>query len=960
MTAQPPGKPVGTSPQTGQTNTFDPTQATRRLQNATQFASRSATAAYGAQLQPVADPNMNLVGFKTGFQDTGRICLGWIIDGTAIANCYRVHVEKGRAPVIATALTGTSASCFGAAEINTYAPGTPVVLMLHDKIATGYIMGAIPSVLDVGSRAYHDYITQTSRKRVDDCHKKYIKQPLSGQIVDYSAWRPYDATLANEWGAVTTTGLNVTLDDFMVKMAVNEFTGVFGFYHDSLLRVSGYNLQTWTAGHERDAFMDQAEYNDYQGYAPYPWEGVGLLNPNAEMIQEYAPNAYQYHDGKPFYSHWENKHEYQQPYHRTQQYYGYLGQGGRLVVQAPPEGVDRWTYKPGDGLPGPGHVFDSEIVSQEGGARGGESGANKLQYHENEGKPPIGLYEDNIGQDGRRFMASAKGITIAKRMLLPQPVRLKRPEAGDGDDADVNYKAAGKFGSGPEHKITGDIKTSGDYPQLQRASAVLDLHGYLFNYAGLHPFHWHEKDYKTFEQDELQYAEYNIRVPDYTSLKGSMYLAEPEPKKLNIDHRYARQNFYETEAFLSILEDGSIVIGDGYGAEIRMSAGCLTLSAPGDVWVKSGRHAQTWAGGDVIQRANGSVDISTTEKSVRIKAEKDVLILAGNSESTGGVLIESRAKADDYDFEQTGDDIAFGGVVLRAATGNVVSLAHQIYMRSGGGDSDIRPGNITIDAGRGEADLVTKSNQLFHYVGESGDICHFFRDSADSNTKKANYFSRDFTMLAGPLSVDAAGFFQGSLIANGSVVAAQGGVAASQGSPYIGPVNGNFQSQVNNALEKLRQYADEILPNRADAVDATYLDGLWYDDNKPGNARVMNIMEFSFRTDAQYKVPDFMLFEDRWQQMARLSGKIPERWTEKSVESKVAGPTYPFPGKTKLTEEPAFSTQDFSIVENAGDGLRDRRRNSGSGDLASPYSNPEFKSSEPQVINGTYPIVGVV
>ncbi len=958
MSALPPGKPVGITPKTGQQQTFDPTAAARRVQNATQYASRNATAAYGAQLAPVADPNSNLSGFKSGgFQDTGRVCLGWIMDGTSIANCYRVHVEKGRAPIIATALTNTSPVCFGATEINTYAPGTPVVVMVHDRVSTGYILGAAPGVLDIGTRAYHDYITQASRKRVDDVHKKYIKQPIGGQIVDWSAWRPFDATLGSEWGAVSTTGLKVTLDDFMIQVAVNEFTGIYGFYHDSMLRVAGYNLQTWTAGHERDAYMDQAEYNDFQGYSPYPWEAVGLLQPGTEMVQEYAPDTYQCPNGKPYYAHWENKHEYQQPYHRTQQYFGYLGQGYRFTVQAPPQDLERWTYQMGQ-TGSPGSVYDSSIQSLDGAAQNCTAGPDKLTAYTE--RPPYGLHEDNVAQDGRRFMASAKGIVIAKRMLLPQPSRLKRPEAGDGDDATTNYKAASKFGAGPEHIITGDIKTSGDFPNLQRASAVLDLHGYLFNYAGLHPFHWHAKDYKTWEQEELQYAQYNHVVPNYAQLKGSMYLKEPEPKKLKIDHRYNQQNFYETEASISLLEDGSVVIGDGYGAEIKMSGGCLTLSAPGDVWVKAGRHAQTWAGSDVIQRANGNVDISTTEKSVRIKAEQNVMILAGNdsSSSEGGVLIESRAKTQEYDFEKPGDDVRFGGVVLRAPNSNVVSVAHQIYLRTGGGGSAIKPGNITIDAGRGEGDLVTKSQQLFNYVGEDGQIIHFFRTSADSDTQKANYFSRDTTLLAGPAYIDGALLAGGDFIANGNVIAGKGAMVAQQAAPYVGNCDGDCQNKVSDALEKMRQYADQIIPDLGDAVDETYLEGLWYDNKQPGNARVMDIMEFSFRNDDQYRVPDFLLYEDRWQQMARLAGKIPETWTEKPVKSKVAGETYPFPGKIKIADESVYVTQDFNIVTTAGGNLRDANRLSGSGELAGVYKTPQFKDSEKKTINGTYPIIG--
>ena len=91
--------------------------------------------------------------------------------------------------------------------------------------------------------------------------------------------------------------------------------------------------------------------------------------------------------------------------------------------------------------------------------------------------------------------------------------------------------------------------------------------------------------------------------------------------------------------------------------------------------------------------------------------------------------------------------------------------------------------------------------------------------------------------------------------------------------------------------------------------------------------------------------------------MARITGKIPDKWTEKPVKSKVAGETYPFPGKKKLTQEPAFSTQDLNIVEQAGGGLRDKRRGQ-DGQLNAEYDEPQYKQPQKQVINGTYPIVG--
>lgn len=950
-----PSNKVWRSPSTAPQSVPDAGLAARQVRQETAQSSQYATSAYGTHMRPAQDPNCKLVGYRTGFLEAGRMLVGIIMDGTAIANCYRVHVEKGSAPIIATACTHGSGVCLGASEITTYAPGTCVIVMMHDSHYEGYILGAVPNVLDVGKRAYHDYISQASRKRVDDVHKKHLKQPDGGQQVDYSAWRPFDATLASEWGAISTTGMGVSLDDFMVRMSVNEFTGVFGFYHDSLLRVSGYNMQVWTSGHEREAFTDQAEYNDVQGYSPYPWEAMGLLQAGLPMIEEYQPNTYQCALEKPFYAHWENKHEFQQPYHRTQQFYGYLGQGSRMHVHAPPQSVPRWTYEPGQ-IGSPGKPYES-TVKVEGVTDDCAGGATKLTDHEV--KPVYGLHEDNVGLDGRRFIASAKGIVLSKRTLLPFPQRIKRPEDEKGDNAETNYKAASKYGSGPEHKITGDIETTdSDWPNMQRAAAVLDLHGYLFNYAGIHPFYWHAKDYKTWEQSDLSnegYADVNQKVPQFSELQGSMYLKQPEPKKWNIDHRYNEQDFYEAESFVSLLEDGSVVIGDGYGAEIRMAGGCLTLSAPGDVWVKSGRHAHIWSGADCIIRAHDSVDVSTTKKSVRIKSEKHVMVLAGNDGNDGGVLIESRASKKDYDFETCGDDVKFGGVVLRAPKSNIVGLGEQIYLRTGGGE--IKPGEIVLDAAKGAKDIVTKSNNLFNYVGQGGSVYHFF---GMTDYQKANKFSEQITLLSGMVGTEKMIVCGGGILSNNSILVKQGHIiteAASRGAIFVGPCDGECSGQVGEAIETIRTLIDDTLPQIGATIDRSLLEMKFYADKKPGNDGVITKMEFSFRTDEQYDIPDFLLYEDRWQQMAEIAGKIPKRWEEMGVESKVCSMTYPFPGKKWLIDKDAYVQQDLTIAEFQSGGFRDMDRGEAPG-LAGAYSQPKFADNQKVILNGNYPIIG--
>lgn len=938
----------------------DPTLAARRLQNATQYGSRQAGAAHGAHLHAAADPNNMLPGFTVGNQDTSRVYFGTVVDGTAIANCYRVHLGgDGQCPIIASAASHNSQCPLGATSISSYAPGTHVVVLVHHRDHKGVILGTAPPTLDVARLSYHDYISTASRKRVDDVHKRYLKMRNSGFMADYSNWRAVDNTLASEWGAITTTGIGITLDDFMFRTSVSEFCGIYGFYHDQMLRVAGYNMQVWTAGSERDAYMDQAECNDTNGYTPYPWEGMGILEPGIPVIEEYEPETYNCFSGKPYYARWENKHEFAQPYYRKQVFYGYLGQGGRNIVHAPPPGLQRWTYKGVPGSPGP-TPFDSPVEAENAPPLSCSGGPDKLKDHQEE--PVYGLLENDNGMDGRLFVTSAKGIVISKRTLLPIPQRIKRPEdIEQGDEASKNYKAASKFGSGPDHKITGDfITTDEEYPNMQRATAVLDLHGYLFNYAGLHPFYWHAKDYKTWEEQELPYADYNQKIPQFGQLAGSkMYLKEESPKMWKIDHRYNMQKFWEVESYISLLEEGTVVIGDGYGGEIRMSGGCVIISAPGDVWLKGGRDVQLWGGNDVITRANKTVDISATEKNVRIKAEEHVLVFAGNEQSKheGGILLESRGKTIEYDFEQCGDEIRFAGIVLRAPQSNVVGLAHQIYMRTGGGE--IKPGDIVLDASTGEKDIITKSNNFYNYLKQSGEVYHFFGGQKIGGTNKANLFREEQTMLCGLVGTDGDVFVNGNVLCNGSAgfLASRGHVITKKAeqSPFVAPCTGECEADVEMALSIVRQLIDKDIPRVGDDIDEQKLKALWYEKMRAGNEETINKIEFSFRRDEDYKIPDFVLYEDRWQQMARLGGQEPDKWTERPVKNKACSESWPFPGKKWLKDEPAYAEQDFSIVQVQG-GYIDKERNPAPG-LAGEYVKPTYKPPKKKVLDGNYPII---
>ena len=108
------------------------------------------------------------------------------------------------------------------------------------------------------------------------------------------------------------------------------------------------------------------------------------------------------------------------------------------------------------------------------------------------------------------------------------------------------------------------------------------------------------------------------------------------------------------------------------------------LTAPGDVWIQPGRNVNIIAADDCIIKVHRSVDITSTKNDVRIKAERNLQILAGNDQSEGGgVVIESRAPAAKYDFAKDGEDVKHSGILLIAPDSDIACWGKSVYLRTG-------------------------------------------------------------------------------------------------------------------------------------------------------------------------------------------------------------------------------------------------------------------------------------
>tara|TARA_Y100001938_G_scaffold120883_1_gene168014 strand:- start:1712 stop:4657 length:2946 start_codon:yes stop_codon:yes gene_type:complete len=820
-------------------------------------------------------------------QDLGvvtRVVTGVVVDSLAYAHLYKVQVDHG-GPAMACTFLGSSSNTFmGAKSLTTLLPSTRVWVLLHPQMPYGVIIATEPDVIIDGRDSLADFITTVSRSgfKVDDAHAFPSVMANGSGVTDFSSWRPFDGTSAGEWGHITETGLRLFLDPFMAQLAVNEACGVFAFFFDNMLRLAGHNLQMRTSGSELEALNDQGEFINYQGYTPYTWENKGVTAHGVVPGTERDAQASQIDE--QHYAEREPVYDDQKPFHRIQNYHGYLGQGGQRRIYLPPS-ADYYRYS---------NTSDSPAV-----------------------------FSEDMSLTGRYSLRSAKAITIAKRVPMVNPERARRPEAVAEGEWEGNYKFAGVFHDDnsvppgitvPDHEVRDELDfpdgATADYKWLVRAAGVLDAHVHTFNWEANHAYWYHRGDWHVQQEEDGSIASmYQVPIP-FGSLATSQYLEPPEARTHKVDHRYAETGdarYYPNESSIDLLEDGGIVIADGFGSELRMTGGHVFISAPGDIWLKSGRNTNVWAGQDSITRAKNSVDITANDRDVRIKAENNMQLLAGNS-GIGGLLLESRGTML-YDYAPNiGEDVSSGGVVVKSSKAPAVTLGEGVYIRSGL-DVSSSMGEITLDCNQGRGVYKTNAQYQEHFVRHG--IWWWFCDGEGDNVGN---ITSSYEFVPGWCSIGGSCGINGHLAINGHKanrgwdLVVDGHYASTWCDPRVYCLEGESLAQTLAFIEEATTQRQSLLASIGiEQYESQFVDW-WYPGFMPGNNSKIASIGVSMRTQEQYLTSDFTLFEDRWQQLARLSEEASGtgsaqtgKWEENPVPitAKKDEPiaTYPYPGK---------------------------------------------------------------
>ena len=890
------------------------------------------------------------------------IFIGVIVDVIGITGVYKVELPSGAAALAMDIRTTGAFTSMSPTPLGMYPPGSRVLVA---SIPGDYaiIIGVLPFQIGQLDLNLPEVIGNfTGAHHLSEItHYYYAQLKNAGGLIDYKSGRPFEIIPGSDDGLVNELGLGYGISRLVSWLKASEVCGVWAFYLDNLLRLGAFNFEMWHAGGEKTIYNDEGEVNETEKGTPYPWEAVGLLDPGDAFTTDDTRGVYNT-DQQLGWVQPKNKDQILIPRYRHLR--GYTGDLIHDWIQAP----------------------ESKLVKSP------ETLASSSKY--------TGLLEVHHGIDGALFIRSARAVSISKYVAIPVPKDTAFPDAKhtSGDSYD-NYAAAGKFGT-----ANTQAHNKNEWTWAQDASAqpstqlaqMWDYHSFFYNFYNVQTVAAHKRDFDFPEEqrapgdstdpapppapgqpqqppDPLAANYYKLQEKDAgktagqgtgtiqpgskqmtkpTALGGTFQYPMPPFASLKVDHRYnSNIKYYKSRSALDLLPDGSVVLSDGYGSALTMSGGNIYISCPGDIFQQPGRNSVIMAGQDAIIRSQRGVDISAAKKDVRIKAERNLHVLGGNSDK-GGVLIESRATGQSPKSGK-GEKADPRGLILKSID-SVTMWGKALYTQF----SD----SMIFDCGKGEGDISVVADTVTRIIKSSSMDAYGVTPVDDGTlngtptwvvTDQNNVLfdqqgvfavNADTTMLYGTnsnLLVSGELAVHENCVIGGNLAVGGGGVS-NQGFAQ-GKFNAAATFQpLRAAFTKLEKFDTD------EGVQAAKPAGKEYAKDKRGNKDTIKKVGFSYRNKEQYNLSDadFILTEQPWQQIYRMQD-IGYKWDEPSVTdpsvddkksnsdsgsdngsdgtggssgtggksstSKDDKDTYPYPGKENWKDNETYVTNDLYL-----------------------------------------------
>lgn len=560
-----------------------------------------------------------------------------------------------------------------------------------------------------------------------------------------NAGRPIDA-YPGDIVQVTELGCGFWAGRTVSTLRAGHDVSVECHYTDSLLRLTGFNFEHYTAGSDITSFNDEGTFTEIRRLAPYTIESMGGTDPEGKVPGKEGEKR---EDSKT---------------------------GTASYVPEEVEQIGYWRYLKLTGYLGDVESTYVTTLSEEASEprKGGPDFEDNQDY--------CGVFKQTIGIDGAYNVTSAKSISLVKDLMIPVPQEIFRPDDPRGDKEE-----GGEDGGFTKYELDRDeVEFEGDEKSYSRAISTHDIIARQSNYISTISVQEHTKtedgkDWDLKEVTELKFGSETGKSWDELKAipKGKFWAELPKVANIKVDHRTEAGNYFVSKSCVALHEDGSIHLEDGYGGQISMRGGNIDISCPGTISLRPGNDIVSLAGRSISHVAGENIELAAMKGDARIHADRNVTVLGGN-DGRGGVLIESKAEtnhiasADDLGFGDPKDNRnIYGGIWLKSSKGMVSVLGKQSYIGCSNEGTVIIDGNEDGEVRITGNQLNTVTKHLYLVTGDPDDLtsgCHMgFSDTGQCairiNTNMAlfadNFFatgsgtgSRINAIMAGTLFVD--------------------------------------------------------------------------------------------------------------------------------------------------------------------------------------------------------------
>lgn len=600
-------------------------------------------------------------------------------------------------------------------------------------------------------------------------------------------------------------GVMIGVLQFLATLKASELAKIEAFVMDDLLRLVGHNMDVFSSLGEMRVRSDHGRITLEFGATGSQKESLGVIN-EEKVGKEQDVDP----EGEP------DKSSY-----------------AANVADA----IGRWRLKGWVGALGD---FIQAFLVRPSETLGSLSSTEK----------DMGLFHAHLHSSGLYVVRNLTGAGMLKTTGIAVPKRIRTHEDPEGD-GEIEERQKVDFQFNPENPFF-------------KAAQLRDYFAWVYDNYGPSRMKDQVKDMSVPGDAEAV----SPGDPAVAPSIGNGFFA-PEGVAAKTPEDSGSQSFNKNTAWLFILPDGSISWRDGWGTTIESYGGHLIISAPKDIVMMSGRNLVGMGGHDVVMKARESMDLSATNKQVRVKSQGSAFF---HSEA-GGIMMSAKGKL----FKDgTGESGEVPGIVFKS-------------------DSEIKfvAGAVNF--------ALTATFSITSQGGKSGPIA-FMVDSDVVLFKGLT--SCLFDTGSSLVAIDTSGlrssenvFAEKGLMVNGTCVL--GGNITSNGSLQIGGnVLAGGRGAFGGGVAGTRHSAAGIptKPAPSPVISATAgqsysrvlgsLTEEFFNQNFSLDLQIKT--SFSFRSVSECGTDGGMWTESHWQrEMGGLSV-----WTEVPVNE-----TYPYPGK---------------------------------------------------------------